>query len=71
MMDGVIVPVSLLVICETCSQVCGYKTNLGIFIFHSDGYCSLVTGHARHASLLDAPFDILDMSKHRGLHEDT
>ena len=69
MVDSIVVSVSLLIICESSSEMSCDKADLGIGIIHSDCHSTLISSHTRHSGLLDTTFDILDLSKARRLDE--
>lgn len=70
MMDGGIVSVPLVIVGKAGGKVGSHETNGSIGIVEPNRNRTLVTGHPRHARLLDAAFHILDFPQSRSLNED-
>lgn len=65
-----VVLVPLVVITETCCEMCSDEADMGTRIIHSDGNRALVASDARKARLLHGTFDVLDVVKDRRPHKD-
>lgn len=67
MMDGGVIFIPFFIVREPGGQVGSYEAYLCIGILHPDSYRAFVSGNARQAGLLDAPFHVLNLGKHRCL----
>jgi len=67
--DRRIVAVPVLVVCEPGRQVCRDKAQLGVGKVEPNRHRSLVARDARHARLLHAALDVLDLRQDRLAHK--